>query len=313
MPSRYEAPVDADAVNNSHSFALQLIGWNRRVLELGAAAGHVTRALVAQRCEVTSIEYDPEAASDLAGVADRVIVGDLNDPDVFNDLLPEFDFVLAGDVLEHLVGPEEVLSRAVRLLKPGGQVVVSLPHIGHVDVRLLLMQGRWDYRPFGLLDATHLRFFTLEGIRDLVRGAGLVLTELRRVRVPAFETELGIDRSSVPTQVLDVILADPEAETYQFVFSAAVDNGDYRLRRLAERTSDLEREVRRLRIANRVLNDAWAENQVIAPRLARVEQSVVWKLFTRARESIFALLGGEQSTGVRMLQATLRRLGRLLG
>jgi SAM-dependent methyltransferase len=327
MPSRYEVPVDPEAVNNSHAFALELIGWNRRVLELGAAAGHVTRALVAQHCGVTSIEYDPKAACDLEGVADHIIVGDLNSPGVFNDLRPEFDVVLAGDVLEHLVSPQDVLSRAVRLLRPGGQVVVSLPHVGHVDLRLSLMQGRWDYRPWGLLDGTHLRFFTLEGIQGLVRNAGLVLTELRRVRVPAFETELGVDRRSVPTELLDVILADPEAETYQFVFSATPESGDYRLRGLAVRNSDLEREVQRLQIANSALKAACAENQELratnqelratverdAPTLARIEQSVVWRLFTRIRESVFALLGGEQSPGVRMLQATLRRLGRLVG
>ena len=327
MPSRYDTPVDPTAVNNSHAFALELVGWNRRVLELGAAAGHVTRALAAQHCRVTSIEYEVEAARDLEGVADDVIVGNLNDPDVFNDLRPEFDVVLAGDVLEHLARPQDVLSRAVCLLKPGGQIVVSLPHVGHVDLRLSLMQGRWDYRAWGLLDETHLRFFTLEEIRSLVKKAGLVLTELRRVRVPAFETELGVDRASVPTELLDVMLADPEAETYQFVFSATVDNGDYRLRRLAERNSDLEREIKRVRITNSALKEAWAENKEAwaenqelratlardQRRLARIEQSVVWQLFTRVREYFFALLGGEQSPSVGLLQATLRLLGRGLG
>ena len=320
MPSRYDAPVDPTAVNNSHAFALEMIGWNRRVLELGAAAGHVTRALVARHCRVTSIEYEVDAALDLEGVADEVIVGDLNDPDIFNDIRAEFDVVLAGDVLEHLARPHDVLSRAARLLKPGGQVVVSLPHVGHVDVRLSLMQGRWDYRASGLMDETHLRFFTLKGIRSLVTEAGLVLTELRRVRVPAFETELGVDRASVPTELLDLALADPEAETYQFVFAATADNGNYRVRHLAERNSDLEREINRLRITNSALKEARADNQELRAtlareqrRLARIEQSVVWQLFTRVRELLFALLGGEQSPGVGLLQANLRLLGRGLG
>ena len=80
----------------------------------------------------------------------------------------EYDVVLAGDVLEHLVRPHDVLCRAVRLLRPGGHVVISLPHVGHVDVRLALLQGEWKYRPWGLLDATHVRFFTLPTIKEML-------------------------------------------------------------------------------------------------------------------------------------------------
>jgi 2-polyprenyl-3-methyl-5-hydroxy-6-metoxy-1,4-benzoquinol methylase len=160
MPSRYEAAVDPAATNSAHAFMAQMVGGNKRVLELGAASGHMTRALCAQGCTVTAVEYDPEAARDLKGHAAEVIVGDLNSATVLDQLRPEFDVVLAGDVLEHLLDPQAVLDRVTRLLTPGGRVVVSLPHVGHVDVRLALLQGRWDYHPSGLLDATHIRFFT---------------------------------------------------------------------------------------------------------------------------------------------------------
>lgn len=341
MPSRYDQPVNPSAPNNSHAFALELVGWNRRVLELGAAAGHVTRALVAQRCRVTSIEYEEDAARDLEGVAEKVIVGDLNDPVVFAGLAPDFDVVLAGDVLEHLVRPTDVLCRAARLLRPGGQAVISLPHVGHADVRLSLMQGKWDYRPLGLLDDTHTRFFTLEGIRKLLTHSGLVLTELRRVRVPAFETELGVDRDSVPTDLVDVILSDPEAETYQFVFSATADNGDYRLRHAAERASALESEVQRLTVSRDAFRAAaesqqqefdsrtsqlYAKHDQVmellemieelnatlarqASELSRIQGSVLWRFLTRARTMVLTLLGGEHSRVVRLVQRTLRALG----
>jgi 2-polyprenyl-3-methyl-5-hydroxy-6-metoxy-1,4-benzoquinol methylase len=253
MPSRYHQIVDPAAPNNAHAYALELVGWNRKVLELGAASGHVTRALVERRCQVTSIEFEAESAAELHGIADQVIVGDLNDRDVFAGLRADFDVVLAGDVLEHLLRPHDVLGRAARLLKPGGQMVISLPHVGHVDVRLSLIRGRWDYQTWGLLDSTHTRFFTLDSIATMVREAGLVITDLRRVRVPAFETELAVDRSGVPTEVLELALADPEAETYQFVFSATVDSGDYRVRRLADRTLELEADLDRLRVAHAAL------------------------------------------------------------
>ncbi len=253
MTSRYHQRVDPYAPNNAHALAVELVGWNRRVLELGAASGHVTEALVARGCSVTAVELEPDAAADLARLAEEVIVGDLNDPGLLVGLDREFDVVLAGDVLEHLLRPQQVLARASRLLAPTGQVVVSLPHVGHADVRHALLQGSWNYGAWGLLDETHARFFTLASIKRMVQEAGLVITELRRVRIPAFETELGVDRETVPTEVLELTLADPEAETYQFVFAAALDNGDYRLRRISDRKHELEVEVGDLRIAREAL------------------------------------------------------------
>jgi 2-polyprenyl-3-methyl-5-hydroxy-6-metoxy-1,4-benzoquinol methylase len=249
MPSRYEASVDRNAANNAHAYMLEMVGFNKTVLELGAAAGHITRALNDQGCRVTAIEYDQEAAVDLKQFADEVIVGDLNDPAIFAGIPTQFDAILAGDVLEHLISPQEVLSRAARLLAPGGQVVVSLPHVGHVDVRLSLLQGRFDYRTFGLLDATHLRFFTLKTVQELVKQSGLVMTDLRRVRVPAFETEQAVERSSVQTAVLEAALADPEAETYQFVFTAVKADGSYQTARLAERNIELQDDLSKLRLS----------------------------------------------------------------
>jgi 2-polyprenyl-3-methyl-5-hydroxy-6-metoxy-1,4-benzoquinol methylase len=345
MTSRYHQRVDPYAPNNAHAFAVELVGWNRRVLELGAASGHVTEALVARGCTVTAVELDPEAAADLARLTEQVVVGDLNDPGLLAQLDGEFDVVLAGDVLEHLLRPHEVLARASRLLAPTGQVVVSLPHVGHADVRHALMQGSWNYGAWGLLDETHARFFTLASIKRMVQEAGLVITELRRVRIPAFETELGVDRETVPTEVLELTLADPEAETYQFVFAAALDNGDYRLRRTADRKHELEVEVRDLRIAREALDaelgrltdeldsrdeqrrGAQHRTEALVAELARsrtdlrlahdqirrVDGSVSWQLFLRGRRRVFRTLGGERSVLVGVLQASLRTVGHATG
>lgn len=314
MPSRYDQLVDPAAPNNAHSFALDLVGWNRRVLELGAASGHMTRALAERRCEVTAIEYDADAAADIGSAAAQVIVGDLNDLRVFDDLTPTFDVILAGDVLEHLSRPDEVLARVSRLLRPGGHVVVSLPHIGHVDARLSLFQGDWEYRPWGLLDDTHTRFFTLKSIERMVRHAGLVMTELRRVVVPAFETELNVQRSAVPTELLELALADPEAETYQFVFSAVQDDGDYKTRRLAEKHIELQRRLDQAQLEQRILSLEVSALQGELRRaehaMSRLDESVVWQTFQRVRRIVYRAAGGEQSRSSQRLQSALRRFGR---
>jgi 2-polyprenyl-3-methyl-5-hydroxy-6-metoxy-1,4-benzoquinol methylase len=253
--NKYDVAVDPGASNNAHAFMLEMVGWNRRVLELGAAAGHMTRALVAQNCRITTVEHDEDAARQLKSIADEVIVGDLNDPTIFDDVKPVFDVLLAGDVLEHLIDPQDVLNRAIQLVKSGGLIVLSIPNVAHADVRLSLLLGKWNYRPWGLLDDGHLRFFTLDNIKNMVRNAGLVITEMRRVHVPAFESELAPERTAFPTSVLDLIFGDSEAETYQFVLSATVYNGEYQLGHLSDRVLELERDVERLEVTNQAL---WA-------------------------------------------------------
>jgi 2-polyprenyl-3-methyl-5-hydroxy-6-metoxy-1,4-benzoquinol methylase len=225
-----------------------MIGSNKRVLELGPAAGAFTRALVAQGCRVVGIEVDAAAAADVEGIAERVIVGDLSDPEVVAGAIDDerFDVVVGGDVLEHLPDPLRVLRACRDALKPGGYVVLSLPNIAHADVKLQLLDGRFPYRDTGLLDRTHLRFFTLEAIHELLHDAGLLPVDLRRVVVPVFATEQAVDPATVPPEVLERAVADAESETYQFVVQAVLHNGDAEVANLARRAvalqTDLERE-----------------------------------------------------------------------
>lgn len=271
MSSRYATVVDPSAANNSHAFALAMVGWNKRVLELGAAGGHVTRALVNQRCVVTAVEVDPDAATELSAIAAETVVGDLNDPTTLDSLADRYDVVLAGDVLEHLLDPQRVLEQAVRLLAPGGCVVASLPNIGHADVRLALLRGRFEYSAWGLLDATHTRFFTLASIIDMLRRAGLVIADLKRVRIPALETELSVDRQSVSTPLLEEILTDPDAETYQFVLSAVRADGAHALAELGRRHEELCLAHERLTVAAQVRD---IENARLQAELAEAQAEV---------------------------------------
>lgn len=248
MASRYEVVVDPAAPNNAHAFLLGMVGSNKRVLELGAATGHVTKALVAAGCDVAAVEYDTEWAKDLEEVASSVHVLDLNDPTWVHELKPEFDVITAGDVLEHLLEPVRTLREMVSLLGPDGYIVVSLPHIAHADVRLKLLQGKFDYTASGLLDSTHLRFFTYDAMKKLVADCGLAITELKRVRFPVFETEQAVPRASVANQVLETVLADPEAETYQFVFTAVPVGADAKIREMSERSLENQREAENLMV-----------------------------------------------------------------
>ena len=237
--SRYDVEIRSGADNNSHSLQLQLVGSSKRVLEFGSAAGHMTKALQAQGCRVVGLDSDAEAAARNT-YADRVVIADL-DRDDFVPMLEgaQFDVVLFGDVLEHLRDPLMTMRRARTALAPGGYAVVSAPNFAHVDVRLALLDGHFEYRDAGLLDRTHLHFFTRDSLDRLLSDAGFLPVEHHRILVELFCTEV---RPSVdiPREIVDRALLDPEALTYQFVIKAALDDGDHATRQLATRCAELE-------------------------------------------------------------------------
>jgi 2-polyprenyl-3-methyl-5-hydroxy-6-metoxy-1,4-benzoquinol methylase len=84
-----------------------------------------------------------------------------------------FDCIIFGDILEHLLDPWETLRRYRTLLDPAGVVIASIPNIGHISVILNLIRGRWEYGERGLLDSTHLRFFTRRSMIELFQKADL--------------------------------------------------------------------------------------------------------------------------------------------
>jgi 2-polyprenyl-3-methyl-5-hydroxy-6-metoxy-1,4-benzoquinol methylase len=269
LSSIYEVPVDPSAENNAHAFALSMIGFNKSVLEVGCASGYLTKLLVERGCDVVGMEIDPDAADVAEKWADRVVVGDVDDEDIWNYIKDEsFDVLLLGDVLEHLRRPLAALRHAVRKLKPTGFVVTSMPNVAHGDVRIALMNGRFQYSEWGLLDRTHLRFFTLETIREFLSEAGLVVVDTKRVVEPLFHTELGVTRRDISPKTLDELYTDPEIETYQFVMKSVRENGSQAVAELATRVNELSDRVyhQRVRLAlfRKTLRDTTVLDQHIA-------------------------------------------------
>lgn len=220
MSEHYRVTVDPAADNNAHSFAIRLVGSDHRVLEVGCSVGHVTEHLVAAGNTVVGVEIDPIAAEQARQIAERVHVLDLDVTPLSTIESDRFDVILLGDVLEHLRDPLATLRDLTTLLQPEGRLVVSVPHVGHIDVRLMLLQGRWVYQQDGLLDRTHLRWFTRESLRELLANAGFVATEIERVRFGAWFSGLPIDPSGVTPELVAYIESDPEAHTFQFVVEA---------------------------------------------------------------------------------------------
>jgi 2-polyprenyl-3-methyl-5-hydroxy-6-metoxy-1,4-benzoquinol methylase len=202
----YGALVEARGLGGSHHRILAEVPDGARVLDVGCATGYVAARLSARGCSVVGFERDPDAADEARQHCAEVIVGDIESHEDRARLPRGFDFVLFGDVLEHLVDPWETLAFAKALLRPGGIVLASVPNVAAWPVRLGLLGGSFEYRDFGLLDRTHLRFFTRASAHELARRAGFEIDGERFVHI---ERPAGPIRRALPllTSVLDRALA----------------------------------------------------------------------------------------------------------
>jgi SAM-dependent methyltransferase len=181
---RYEFKPDR---YSSHSLIVRWLGGgdSRLVLDVGAADGLLARPLAEAGWRVVGIERDPIAAQAGARWCERMVVANL-DREV-PELGGPFDAIVYGDVLEHLAEPLNVLTELNRLLAPGGFVLISVPNVAHFVIRLSLLGGRFDYLDRGILDHTHLRFFTERSVRALVADAGLVVERFAATPAPLYQ------------------------------------------------------------------------------------------------------------------------------
>jgi methionine biosynthesis protein MetW len=155
-----------------------LVPPNKRVLDVGCGTGFLARLLMDSRgAQVVGIEPDlarTEAAK-ARGIDARH--GFFDETMVQN--LGKFDVVIFADVLEHLPDPASVLQLTRQVLAPGGVVIASIPNIAHWSVRWELLCGRFDYHDCGIMDATHLRWFTERSVRNLFESSGYQVDAVR--------------------------------------------------------------------------------------------------------------------------------------
>jgi 2-polyprenyl-3-methyl-5-hydroxy-6-metoxy-1,4-benzoquinol methylase len=238
-PHAFKYTEFQDDPASTHTKIVSLVPPATRVLEFGCATGYMSEVLKNRLgCTVVGVEIDRDAAALAEQHTERVIVGDAEKIDYAAELAgEEFDVVLFADVLEHLKEPADVLRRVRPFVAENGVVVASIPNIAHASVRLALLGGEFRYREWGLLDDTHLRFFTRASIQDLFEETGYVITHWLRQRLDVGETEIKVPQ--VPEAVRDWLASDPEATTYQFVLRALVSEPASQLKTLREELEEL--------------------------------------------------------------------------
>jgi 2-polyprenyl-3-methyl-5-hydroxy-6-metoxy-1,4-benzoquinol methylase len=158
-----------------------------RVLDVGCAEGILGQHLLERgAAEVVGIEQVAAVARRAETRLTRVLCGDVATVDLPEDL-GRFDCIIFADVLEHLADPVAVLRRFLPLLADGGTIVASIPNVRHHAILHMLAEGHWSYQDSGIMDRTHLRFFTLKEIQALFDGLGLDIKGLSANMDPAYE------------------------------------------------------------------------------------------------------------------------------
>jgi 2-polyprenyl-3-methyl-5-hydroxy-6-metoxy-1,4-benzoquinol methylase len=149
----------------------------RIILDVGCGKGILGKNLSAQERRVCGIEKDPIVAEEASKHLETVVVGDVESLSLpFAER--SFDCLIFADILEHLKDPWAVLRNMRRFLREGGEVIASIPNVRHYKIIRSLLRGHWRYTQSGILDITHLRFFTLEGIRNLFEQTGYTVEQV---------------------------------------------------------------------------------------------------------------------------------------
>ncbi len=296
--SKYEYAFDPDAPNNTAATVFRVTrAQGRRVLDVGSGPGIVSGALVhlADK-DVTCLDLAEHHLEEAARRgAQRTVQSDLRRRDWAADLVGErFDAIILADVLEHLVDPSEILRdiRTQGLLDADGSLVISIPNSSHASILASLTAGDFPYRPTGLLDETHLRFFTLRSIRRLLEANGFGITEVHRTTRLVKETELF---DVVATLDLDLVRnlerANEESDVYQYVLraqllprstppvaAAELDALRRRVRSLEGKRKRERRELASLRQENTKLEqEVRRQRDAYESKLTEVYNSSTWR------------------------------------
>jgi len=219
--SRYRVDIEPSNPNDSHFQVVQLVGSGHDVLDVGCADGDVGRLLQETGNRVSGLDRDAEAAEKARADLERVVVADLDTSSLLDHFeAASFDVVVLADVLEHLREPERALREATELLREGGRLVLSVPNVAHGALRLALLQGRWTYTEAGLLDRTHLHFFTRTSLLQLLEGVGLAVDDLRATVADPLGVEVELEPDRIPATLVEWVRHQPDALHYQFVLTA---------------------------------------------------------------------------------------------
>jgi len=205
---------------NSLSILINRIRPGSVVLEFGPAAGRMTDFLMNQlNCKVYAVEIDADAGEIAKEFTEKIVIDSIenyNWQKEFKGLL--FDYIIFADVLEHLYYPEKVLNSVREFLNEDGSILVSIPNIAHNAIILGLMKNEFNYSPLGLLDDTHIRFFTKQTFDQMIVRNGYFTFFETAVFLNPKNTEFKNNYNEIPREFGKYLSTLPWGEVYQYIY-----------------------------------------------------------------------------------------------
>ena len=218
--SNYDFELDLET-QNTMSVINNWIEPGHAVLEFGPANGRLTRYLSQNKnCSMTIVELDPASGAEAAAYAKNSYVGEeLGDIEKYHWLATDqkYDSIIFADVLEHLRNPEAVLKNCSQVLKDTGSILISVPNLGHNSVIISLLNDQFMYSETGLLDRTHIHFFTYESLIKTIKDSGYYINEIVPIYSRVGENEIPATYAQVPVSLERYLRKRKTGYVYQFV------------------------------------------------------------------------------------------------
>ena len=192
------------------------------VLDIGCGSGMMGRYLSENNeCIVDGVDIDPDAVAIAKPKYRKVGVFNLEKDSLLGTFAAEaYDCIVMADVIEHLVHPEQLFEDVKKLLKPDGILLFSIPNITHLSAGLELVLGKFAYQNSGLLDATHVRFYSRSGFIETLERSGIYVEEIDTVKRDVDKAEFQGYKSFPKEWIRDIVLDREDALTYQWIMSA---------------------------------------------------------------------------------------------
>ena len=168
---------------SSHSWIISLVNPSSTVFDVGCSTGFIGKSLLNKKCSVYGIELDKISAKEAQKSYKQVIVGDIEKKNI-KRYIQFFDYIIFGDVLEHTSNPGQILRKYRQYLKPDGKIIVSMGNIAHWTIRLSILLGIFNYTKKGILDSTHLSFYTQKSLIALIIKCGYKIKKVKYAPIP---------------------------------------------------------------------------------------------------------------------------------